>query len=117
MGILQRILDVMFPEKFGKYITFRWVSVFVLLLAAWDVVFKLVMKIPPEMISRFQDQAQPFMRPGFLIPYNIGVAIGFYLIFASRNLEKYYRIRVIAYGMLLGAVCGQLIGAFVPFHT
>jgi hypothetical protein len=116
-GTLEKVGGALFPEKMRRYITFRWLRIFVLVLAAWNIALKLTIKFPPEVVSRMQNQAQSFTRAGFLVPFDIGIAVGFYLIYATRKIDRYYWVRAVAYGMLLGAICGQLIVVFVPFRT
>jgi hypothetical protein len=96
-GTLEKVCGALFPENIRQYITFRSITIFVLVLAGFGVVFKLTTKLPPEMVSQMQNQAHLFMRAGFLIPFNIGIAVGFYLIYATRRIERYYLARAVAY--------------------
>jgi hypothetical protein len=112
---LEKISGALLPAKFRRYLTFRWMTLFVLLLLTWNAIFKSFVRVTPDVIARFQ--SSPLTRPAVFIPYNLAVLIGFLWIYATRRNQKYYLARVILYGMLLGAVCGQLVGWLVPFRT
>jgi hypothetical protein len=116
-GSFGKIYETLFPPRVRPYITFRWITVFVLVLLVWNVLFKLLIPLTPDMVAQFQAQARFFMRPVVLIPYDIAVLIAFWWIYASRRNQKHYPARVILYGMLLAAVGSQLVWWLVPFRT
>jgi len=92
-------------------------TVIVLLLTAWNVALKVAMKFPPEIISHYQNQQRFLMRPWVAIPLNLGIVVVTGVIYVTRTSERHYRIRVVAYGMLLAAICSQIISVLVPFRT
>jgi hypothetical protein len=47
--------------------------------------------------------------PAFLIPYNIVLTCGFWVIYATRKKARYYRVRVLLYRMMLGGLAGELL--------
>jgi len=112
---LGKISETLLPPRFRPYVTFRWVTVFVLVLFACDVTLKSLIRVTPDVIARFQ--SEPLTHPAVFIPYNLAVLIGFLWIYTTRRNQKYYLARVILYGLLLGAVGGQLVGWLVPFRT
>jgi hypothetical protein len=106
----EKISQAIVPERLRPYVTFRLMSVFVAVLAIWNIGFSILMR--PQM-SRFgeliRDSHQPLHSPYFLLPYNIGVAIGFWFIYEMREKTEYYQLRVLCYGMLLGGVVGEVL--------
>src|ERR1700756_1757156 len=50
--------------------------------------------------------------PQFLIVYNLLVALGLGIIYATRNRNEYYRVRAYIYGMFLGGIVGELLHFF-----
>jgi hypothetical protein len=109
--IAEKVGQALLPERFRPYVTFRLMTVFVAVLAVWNIAFSIFMK--PD-LSRFDGQIlvshQLLHSPFFLVLYNVGVAIGFWLIYATRQKAEYYRLRVFCYGMLLGGVVGEVLG-------
>lgn len=108
--IVEKIGEVLFPERLRPYVTFRLMTVFVAVLVIWNVALSTFMK--PQ-LSRLDEQFRGFHQathsPSFLVPYNIAVAIGFWVIYASREKAEYYQLRVLCYGMLLGGVVGEVL--------
>ncbi len=98
------------PERRRPYVTFRLATALVAALAVWNVAFSVFMK--PQ-VSRFDGRHRGFHQllqsPYFLVPYNIGIAVGFWIIYVTRGKTKYYHLRVYCYGMLLGGVVGELL--------
>lgn len=105
----EKIGEALFPKGLRAYVTFRLVTGFVAVLTVWNIVFGLLVK---GQLSQFHPQArgvQLLHSPYLLILYNIGIAIGFWAIYATRERTQYYRLRVICYGMLLAGVVGEVL--------
>src|SRR5205807_10643301 len=83
------------PERRKSYVTFRLATALVAVLAVWNFAFSVLMK--PQM-SRFDLEFRGFHQllqsPYFLVPYNIGVAVGFWTIYVTRGKTEYYHLRV-----------------------
>jgi hypothetical protein len=54
--------------------------------------------------------------PIFLLPYDVLIAAGFCIIFASRQIAKYQIIRLFVYGLLLGGALGQIL-VLIPWRS
>jgi len=68
---------------------------------------------PPELAARVNKMISIGHSPAFLFFTNVGLALGFWSIFVTRAKKKYYWLRVVFYGMLLGAVLGEIL-SFLP---
>ena len=98
----EKICHLLFPEKFRKYLTFRLMTVFVAALAASNLVFSVIYKTP------LRPQAANWSR-SHLVLHNAILAVGSWLIYATRRKEEYYWLRVVFYGMLLGGLVGEIL--------
>jgi|SRR5215469_5284739 len=111
-SIADKIGQTLFPARFRSYITFRGMTLFVVVLALWNIGLSILMKDQFSQLRRTESwlrQNQLLHSPHFLVLYNIGVATGFWIIYATREKAQYYHLRVICYGMLLGGVTGELL--------
>jgi hypothetical protein len=103
------------PDRLKSYWTFRNANVLAAALAVWNLAFMMFLKpgrVPPQTALPRSWEVVVYSR-AFLIPYNIALALGFCIIFATRKNIGYYRLRVLFYGMLLGGVTGELVHFFV----
>ena len=99
----EKIGQLLFPEKVRKYLTFPLMTVFVALaLVAWNLVFRVIYKTP------LRPQAANWSH-SHLVLHNAILAVGFWLIYATRRKEEYYWLRVVFYGMLLGGLVGEIL--------
>jgi lysylphosphatidylglycerol synthetase-like protein (DUF2156 family) len=110
-AMAQKIGQVLLPERFRPYITFRLMSAFVAVLAIWNIAFVVLAKPQrsPQIAAQIRSSHQLFQSSYFLVLYNIGVAVGCWAIYASRQKAQYYQLRVLCYGMLLGGVAGEVL--------
>jgi hypothetical protein len=113
---LEKVGAFLLPPKSRPYFTFRWMTVFVLLIAGWNAVMKLTMKLPPVLLARFHQQETWVRDPILRVLINVGLALGLYLIYVTRTRQRYYLARVALYGMLLGGICAELL-VLIPFRT
>ena len=99
--LAEKIGRALFPATSRRFLTFRWMTVFVVILALWNLVMSFLLKPqPPPQWARV---------PVFLIPYNTAVVIGFVVIYLTRSKARYYAARAALYGMLLAGVVGELL--------
>jgi hypothetical protein len=106
----EKVSEVLFPERLRPYVTFRLMTVLVAVLAIWNIAFSMFMKPQwPRLDGQIRTFHQALHSTYFLVPYNIGVAIGFWVVFATREKAEYYQLRVLCYGMLLGGVVGEAL--------
>jgi hypothetical protein len=115
---LEKIAEGLFPAKFRHYLTFRLMTAVVVVFMSIN--FALNILDEPEqsseisrLISRVRSGAHS---PAFLILENVFLALGFWLVFATREKKQYYWLGVIFYGMLLAGVLGEIVSFLVPIH-
>ena len=114
---IEKIGEFLFPEKFRRYLTFRVATVFaVTLVSVSFALSRLDLSTPqPEITLRISRILSVVHSPAFLFLYNICLALGFWSVYATRTKEKYYWLRVVFYGMLLGGLLGEIL-SFLPAH-
>ena len=116
---LEKFGESLFPEKFRHYLTFRLMTVVVVVLMSVNYalnVFNVFNEPEPssEIFRRINRMRSVAHSPALLILTNVVLALGFWLVFATTEKKQYYWLRVIFYGMLLAAVLGEIIEG-VPF--
>lgn len=92
-------------------------TIFVIAIGVFDLVFKLAVKFPPDDIRHIQGVESVIKSPLFLLAYNVFLAAVSLAILLTRTKTRYYPVRVIAYGMVLAGLIGQLLVALVPWRT
>jgi hypothetical protein len=101
----EKIGQLLFPEKLGKFLTFRLMTVFVALLVVWSLVLSALDKAGHSSVEGGFTYS-----PTLLVLYKTILVVGFWLIYRTRDRKEYYwLLRVIFYGMLLGSVAGELL--------
>ena len=115
---IEKIGQFLFPERFRRYLTFRVATVFVVILVGVSFALSRLDESapPPEITLRINRILSVVHSPAFLFLYNICLAIGFCSVFATRTKEKYYWLRVVFYGMLLGGLLGEILSFLPPAH-
>jgi hypothetical protein len=95
-------------------LTFRKIHILVAVLTILSVIFLTLIKIHVIAPTRRENPAWERISetPQFLVLYNVLIAIGFWIIYATRDKTKYYSLRAYIYGMLLGGVAGELLHLF-----
>jgi hypothetical protein len=106
-----------FPARFDRFLRFKWMTIVVLSIGVVDLVFKVAVKVPPNLIHQMQGPEGLLKSPSFLLGYNIFLVAGFLAVFITRKKTLYYPARVIAFGMLFAALIGQLLVVFVPWRS
>ena len=92
-------------------------AIFVISIGIFNFVFKLAVKLPPDVIHQTQGFERIIKAPLFLLGYNAFLSGGFLAIFLTRKETRYYPVRVIAFGMLLAGLIGQLLVTLVPWRS
>lgn len=92
-------------------------AIFVISIGVFDLVFKLAVKLPPEIIHQMQGLEGLIKSPLFLIGYNAFLTVGFLAIFLTRKKTRYYPVRVTVFGMLFAGLVGQLLVILVPWRS
>lgn len=105
-----------FPARLEPFLRFKWMAAFVVAIGVVDLVFKLVIKLPPDMLIQIQRQESLVRAPAFLICYNVIMVLGFWIIYQTRRKPRYYAVRVVAFGVVLAGLLGQMLILFVPWH-
>jgi hypothetical protein len=110
-GLAEKVNQALFPERIRPYITFRLMTIFVVLGAVWNIGLSVLMK---DRFSGFRHTESwvhyMLYSPYYSALYNLVVGIGFWIIYATRKKTEYYQLRVLCYGMLLGGVAGEVLG-------
>jgi hypothetical protein len=111
--LAEKVGRAVFPEKPRRFFTFRWMTIFVAILFLWNVAMSFVLKPVPQPPRPWADWVNfwqvPLHSPVFLILYNTAVVIGFVVIYLTRSKARFYAVRAVFYGMLLGGVAGELL--------
>jgi hypothetical protein len=110
--LLEKIDRSLFPEKFRNYITFRYATVFVAIVAIGSTALDMLSgrpDLPPKSLPQIDWLSKLAHTPGFMALHTLILALGFWLIYATREKKQYYRFRVLFYGMLLGGLAGELL--------
>jgi hypothetical protein len=92
-------------------------AIFVISIGIFDLVFKLAVKLPPDIIHQMQGFEGLIKSPLFLLGYNAFLIAGFLAIFLTRKETPYYPVRVIAFGMLFAGLIGQLLVVLLPWRS
>jgi hypothetical protein len=115
--LLENIDRALFPEKFRDYITFRYATVFVAIVAIGSTALDMLQGQPESPIN-IPAQMRGFLKlahsPAFMALHALILALGFWLIYATREKKQYYRFRVLFYGMLLGGLAGEILDFVLP---
>lgn len=114
---LEMIGKALFPVRVRPFLTFRLITMFVLVLSVPSLILRMTARLPPETIARFQRQEALFRSPIFFALYNLLLLLGFWVVFETRRSQRYYWLRALGFGMLLAAVIGQLGIFLVPWRT
>jgi hypothetical protein len=92
-------------------LTFRKIHVLVVALTIGSLIFLILAKlhvVVPRQRHLLGWEAVS-ENPTFLILYNVVLAVGFWIIYATRHNASYYRLRAYVYGMLLGGIAGEVL--------
>jgi hypothetical protein len=104
------VVQFVFADKMRRYLTFRWMTIFVVVLLLWNVVFGVLFrKYAGPLPMRHRLEYDLLSSHLFLVIFNAALAVGFWLIYASRHRKEFYQVRVVTYAMLLGSVAGELL--------
>jgi hypothetical protein len=117
--LLENIDRALFPEKFRNYITFRYATAFVAIVAIGSTALDMLNgrpDLPPNALPQIHRLSGLAHTPGFIILHTLILALGFWLIYATREKKQYYRFRVLFYGMLLGGLAGELLDLLLPLR-
>jgi hypothetical protein len=79
----RRLWRTFFPARFDRFLRFQWVTIFVISVGVFDLIFKLAVKLPPNVIHRVQQPDGLIKAPLFLFGYNAFLAAGFLAIFLT----------------------------------
>jgi hypothetical protein len=107
----------LFPARLDRFLRFRWMTIFVISIGIFDLVFKLAVKLPANIIHQMDAFEGLIKSPLFFVVYNAFLIAGFLAIFLTRKETRYYPIRVIAFGMLFAGLIGQLLVTLVPWRS
>ena len=111
--LIEKIDQLVFPERLRRYTTFRLATVFVAILAIGSSVFVILNGSPPEVTEQIRKLAHS---PGFLTLHALVLVVGFWLIYWAREKKQYYRLRVLFYAMLLGGLVGEVLTFLLPLR-
>jgi hypothetical protein len=114
--LVEKLEQLAFPERIRPYFTFRWVTVFVAVIAVGSSALDPLNWPASTAKATVQIDRTPKLAnsPGFLILHALVLVLGFWLIYATRETKQYYRVRVLFYGMLLGGLVVQMLSFVVP---
>jgi hypothetical protein len=107
---------MLFPRSVRRFLTFRWITVFAVVLCIPALIFRLTVRLPADAVGRLQQQEHFVKSPLFLICYNSVLMGALLLVFITRAKARYYWLRVVGFGMILGGAMGQLLVIFVPWR-
>jgi uncharacterized BrkB/YihY/UPF0761 family membrane protein len=106
-----------FPDKIREYVTFRVMTIFVIVLSLWNLVFGVLFREFGGALSiSHRHQYDPLRSSLFLVVFNVLLGVGFWLIYALRERKELYLVRVVLYGMFLGAVAGEFLRFFFSHY-
>jgi hypothetical protein len=114
--ILEKSGLKLFPQAVRRFLTFQWITVFVLVIGIPVLIFRLTARLPADAVARLQQQEHFVKSPLFLICYNSLLMGALLLVFVTRAKAQYYWLRVAGFGMILGGVMGQMLIIFVPWR-
>ena len=114
--LVEKLDQLAWPEWIRPYFTFRWVTVFLVVTAVGSSALDLLNWPASTAQATAEIDRTPKLihSPGFQILYALVLALGFWLIYATREKKQYYRVRVLFYGMLLGGLVVQILSFVVP---
>lgn len=92
-------------------------TIAVVLTYGLALVVKLYAKLPAAAIAQLRAEQAVFDSLAFRIGYNLMIAAGFVIIYATRKKTEHYFIRAVLYSILLAAVIGELMDMLVPWRA
>jgi hypothetical protein len=109
----QKIGQFLFPERIRRYLTFRLMTVCVTVVFLANFAVNVLSEPDPSSDAALRiDKMLALMHSPFhLFVINVYLALGFWTLYATRKKRKYYWIRVVFYGMLLGGLFMRHHGA------
>jgi hypothetical protein len=115
---VEKLEKSLFPEKFRRYLSFRLMTAVVVVFMSINFALNILNGPEPssEIYRRIDRIRSVAHSPTLLILENVGLGLGFWLVFATGKKKQYYSRRVIFYGMLLAGVLGEIISFLVPIH-
>jgi hypothetical protein len=113
--LFRTVGNQLFSEKYRHHLSFRQMTIFVSGLHALALIVRLFAKLPPEMVATYSKAERIVYAPVFLLLFNAFVAAGFFFVYSTRRNERYYRLRVIAFGMLLSGLMGEMLILLLPW--
>ena len=115
--LLEKLDQLLFPEKYRRYVTFRVATVFVAAVAIGSSILDL-MNGRTALLHDASGQAHGYPKvvhsPGFIALHVLVLALGFWLLYRTREKKEYYRFRVLLYGMLLGGMAAEILNYLLP---
>ncbi len=90
-------------------------TIFVLVLFLWNVCFKLLIPIGPEVLGPVFTVEHIARSAFFLVPYNVGLLIVIWFLFNFRPRHEYAYLRALLYGMTAASILGECVLLFVPW--
>jgi hypothetical protein len=116
--LAERIGQWVFPEKVRRYLTFRSVTIVVVVLAICNLAIGILYKpyLSPEGAAQIRNHRLAHS-PAFLALHAIVLAVGFWVIYRTRKKKQYYWLRVVFYGMLIGGLVGEILDLVLALRS
>ena len=114
--IVERFGLMLFPLRFRPFLTFKWITVFAVFIGIPALILRLTVRLPADTLARFQQQEHFVKSPLFLLCYNSLLIGALLLVFFTRAQTRYYWLRIVGFGLILGGAMGQLLIIFVPWR-
>ena len=114
--IVEKTGLMLFPLTVRRFLTFQWIAVFVVVIGIPVLIFRLTARLPADAVARLQQQEHLVKSPLFLLCYNSLLIGALLLVFFTRAQTRYYWLRVVGFGLILGGAMGQLLIIFVPWR-
>jgi hypothetical protein len=113
--VIEKLDQLLLPEKLRRHITFRLATLFVAVVTVGSLALDRLIGpgSPPEATAQIRKLVHS---PGFLTFHALVLALGFWLIYRTREKKQYYRFRVLFYGMLLGGLVGEIMDFLLPLR-
>jgi hypothetical protein len=111
---LDSIAGPFYSPGIRRYLTLRWITVFVLVLFVWNLLLKLLLPIAPPAQLRMLEHA--IHSPLFLVPFDTGLLIAILFLIGSKPRSEYDYLRALFFGVILAAFLGECLVLFVPWR-
>jgi len=105
---LNQFIGFFFPLRVRRYLSFRWVTVFVLCTLTADLLFCFFLASPKDRAQLIAKE-RVWHNPIFLTLYNIALFLTLSFVLATKSRAEHAYLRALIFGIVLAGMLGQML--------